>query len=87
MMTPDQISAYRPQELAAHGINYAIYDDELRVLRSVPDDDFYIEVIGNPNWGYYEWVIRRGPVIRKNSNVGYVWVAYALKDGLVAYTS
>lgn len=58
----------------------------LSVVHSITLDGFdhTLEVVGNPEWASYEWVIRRGGEV-EHSDCGYGIAAVALRDGLVAY--
>jgi hypothetical protein len=47
--------------------------------------DSYVEVVGDPDNGSYEWIIRKPEGITEHSDCGYGITSVALRDGLIAY--
>jgi hypothetical protein len=61
-------------------------NDDIRVLyRMDMFDDSFVEVVGAPDWGSYEWVIWEKGKITRHSDSGYGWTAVAFRDGLNEY--
>jgi len=58
----------------------------LKVIYSIAADaGFWVDVIGDPDNGFYEWIIREGDRVTEHSEEGYVIPSIALRDGLEAY--
>jgi len=60
--------------------------DQLKTFYSIEcDDSHFVEVIGDPGFASYEWIIREGAKITLFSDVGYGSSSKALADGLAKY--
>lgn len=64
-------------------------NDNILLLYRMPGygDDDWVEVIGDPDGGGYEWVIRKGGKIVQHSDCGYGSTFIAMHDGMAAYES
>jgi hypothetical protein len=63
------------------------YTDATKIVYSVAGDgfDYCVEVIGDPDNGSYEWLIRCGDEAMKHSDCGYGMASIALRDGLIEH--
>lgn len=63
------------------------YTDNRKTLHSVSVDmTRTLDVVGDPNNGSYEWLIRNGEkTVEAHSNCGYGSPDIALRDGLIYY--
>lgn len=78
----------RPIVTDAPEFHYSANDNVLLLYR-MPGYDLgsWIDVIGDPNGGGYEWVIRKAEKIVEHSDCGYGSTLVAMHDGLAAYDS
>lgn len=59
---------------------------DLTVLYDISVDiNVSVKVVGQPNWGAYEWVIENADSTLTYSNSGYGSSDYALRDGLIVF--
>ncbi len=85
-----RITDPRPLVSDAPQLKYA-GNENVRLLYRMPGysdtngQSDWIEVIGDPDNGAYEWVIRRGGKITEHSDAGYGSTLVAMRDGLAAY--
>jgi hypothetical protein len=62
------------------------YTNVRKTLHSLPAEmDDLIEVVGDPDNGCYEWIIRTPAGIERHSDEGYGIPLVALRDALIAY--
>ncbi len=65
---------------------YFRYTANRQMIHSIPAGmDDHVEVVGDPENGAYEWVIRTADGVREHSDVAYGSPGLALRDGLIAY--
>lgn len=79
---------FRPVVTDAPQFHYSA-NDNVRLLYRMPgyEDDHWVEVIGDPNGGGYEWVIRKAGKIIQHSDSGYGCTFIAMHDGMSVYES
>jgi hypothetical protein len=59
---------------------------DLTILFDIPVDmNASVKVVGQPDWGAYEWVIESADSALTYSNSGYGSADYALRDGLIVF--
>lgn len=59
---------------------------DLTILYDIPVDlKAHVKVVGQPDWGSYEWVIENADSTLTYSDSGYGSPEYALRDGLIVF--